>query len=751
MAYQTRFKTKFAARDGHKYSVELQRRGYTGPTYEYEAPGEPVVYRLGEQSRTIPLLTPAEVEVRVYTHFDSKLRDVLDPDPRAWRMLLNRDGSEIWRGFITSETFSSRPYLPANVVSVTARDGIGLLQDKPYDYATQNTGRRTFLGVLFDQLDAIAADYPLHTLCYWYPYRASSALSGDPLAELAVDLRTWEEDLSDTVTLNRHEILTQIAAGFNLEVFQGFDGWYAAQPVELMLGSADLYTYDASRSQTGRQAPRTQDADQWAGLLRDDRAGQTRHSTASATYDFIPDPENLIQEPGFEPDDPDASTPTWQNVKDYWSFRSTPLLDDGSESESDLDAAGVSIQRRSYLMGSSTESDSYALAARFKDDNSDPKGPIVADADFDFVGAGYPMEMKLSLDCWIDPNATASEIGVPALQVDVYGVKWRLGEVQALPQQNLPPGQERRIPTSFDGGANPWPSSFEDGRAVVPPGAKIPMQSDFGVSEYDDIVETTRPFRVGDYDVYCKFSDTISLSPVPALQVPIFFPDDETLGPSDARDFSISITPGVNTQVTLTTYLPTTQIDNINLKLKSRQGLAIDQTEQFGVAFDNVQVSFLLDGELIRELTWAAQTGKDGRKMESPAVRFGDGPQEISRGAITFDNGETTLVDDELGWKRGPWSGGSPNGRRLAQHRARELLRQRTSGTEEHELEFALRSGDDWTPDSIVQWTAANGDTLSLWRRYVEWSIRSGRLRIPSFDLYQDGDSGIYTTLSSVQ
>lgn len=750
MAYGTRFYYDFSAWDGEGYRVEFQRRGYDGVGHELTPAADPVIYRLGKQSRSIPFLNASELECRVQSVNRSDLREVLDPDPKAWRVRLKRSGSVIWRGFVPSERFTSDPFETNNVVTVTAKDGLGLLRGNPYEYAINNDGQRSFLDQIIDQVGQIGFRGTLHTLMNWYPYREEAQLTGEPLSQLSIDLRTWKEPKSDRLTADRHDVLKEIAVGYGLEFFQGWDGWYAVQPVELLDESADIYPYSEDGTLQATETPQHRNADAWH-LIRAGRGGQTRHSSVAATYDFEPDPENLIQHPGFEPDDPNASTPTWDDVKGYWDFRSSPRLDDGSWTESELDEADVSIQRRSFLMEGSTESDSYALAGRFRD-SSDLGSPVIAEASTDFVGAGYPMVFRLAFDCWIDPNVTEAEVSTPAVQVDINGGEYRLGEVQALPQQEVPPGQERRIPTSFQAGSNPWPSEWPEGQAVIPKGAKIPMQSDFGNSTYDDIAQTTRAFRVGENDIYCSFADTVTLDPVPALQLPIFFPTDPSTSDDSAKDYDVLIASGVTTQVVMETYLPRTQVNDITIKLKSRRTTNTVDVGQFGLAYDNIEISFLLDGEVIREFTWTAATGKEGRKMDHPPVRFGDGPQSVSRGAVTFENGDTTLVDDKIGWKRAPWASDvTPNGRTLAQMRAIERLRTRTSGTEEQELDFLLRDGDLWSPDSVLEFTTADNDKVSLWRRSVEWHPQSGRLRLPSYALYQNSDGAIYTTLSSTQ
>jgi hypothetical protein len=683
---------------------------------------------------------------------------VLHPDPRSWKTVLSRDGSVIWSGFVTSEEFASDPFEAGNTVSVTAKDGLWLLQDKPYQFAVDNDGRRTFLRILIDQLKAITDTPEVALLDRWYPYRESSPVTGEMLTKLAIDLRTWTEESSEGITTDRHEILSQIAIGFGLEIFQSRGIWFAVQPVELVESDETPTVYDDTASAVASVSSTTRDADGW-NLVRAPRGGSTRHSTVASTYNFEPDPENLLQHSSFEPDDPSASTPTWDEVKEYWNFRAEPVVDDGSKTESELKDANMSIQERSKLMGQESESDVYAVGLEFSagsNNTNDIYDRIALSRKVDFIGAGYPMWMRCHLGANFVSENSFNTVQTPGLEVLVNGGEWQLQGVITEPLPETNPGQEREI--GFYLTSSFWPhlknnSELDTGQEVIPEGAKIPIIQDgtrttFGT--YQDIAKTTRPFRVDDDTIFLEINSDIQSGDDYRAQIPIFQPE----GTEEYR-YPIQLDTDVSDGFTFETYLPHTDIRSVEYIISTRNPGTTppsDANERFGFGVDNLEIAFLFEGKEIKEFTWSAQTGKEGRKMEHPPVKFGDGPQPISRGAITFPNGDTTLADDEIGWKRGEWGKAeSPNGRTLTEMRSRERLRQRTSGTEEQEPTFLLREGNDWTPDSLLEFTAADGDELTLWRRNVQWNIRSGELKVPSFDLYQDDDSGIYTTLSSVQ
>jgi hypothetical protein len=762
MAYSTRFYVSFPSKDGHEYRVDFQRRGYTGAERRLTGAANPVTYELGTQRRDVPFLNESKLRVRVASEFTSDLREVLHPDPRSWKTVLSRDGSVIWSGFVTSEEFASDPFEAGNTVSVTAKDGLGLLQDKPYEYAVDNSPeRRTFLKQVIDQLDFIGARFPLHTLMRWYPYRESSPLTGPVLEQLGINLQAWEDPESNNVTEHRHEVLTEIAAGLGLEVFQGFDGWYAVQPQEL-LSRDPLTTYDNAASRLGTQSPKTRNADAW-NLVGSPRGGQTRHSNVSATHDFQPEPENLVRFGSFEPDDPSATPREWTDVKSYWDFPEGVTLDDGNKSESTLKDAPVSIMRRSFTMGGANEKDGYSLAFEFEGGPTTDRR-YIAERQIKFVGAGYPMAIRVQATVW--QAANLSQRYTPYLEMWVNGPNIQDSDFSpfcrtvAIPQK-VPPGAEMKVNTFLD--PSDFPDSYDLGQPLIPEGASIPV----GRPVFGNILghgETTREYRIGDEAIYMKFTgefvttftdtDGNEIAETPnQIYIPTFVPNDANLGFGAARGWQFPVSDGGRSNIVYETYLPQADIDSLYLQFTPRSiGPLDDSPEEFGGALDNLQITFLLEDEVVKEFTFAAQTGQEGREMEGPSVKFGDGPQPRSHGAISFDDGSTTLEDDEFGWKTGEWdSDESPNDRTLAQHRARERLRTRTSGTEEQEPTFLLREGNDWTPDSLLEFTAADGDELTLWRRNVQWNIRSGELKVPSFDLYQDDDSGIYTTLSSVQ
>jgi hypothetical protein len=602
------------------------------------------------------------------------------------------------------------------------------------------------------------------------------------------------------MTVGRHSILTQIAVGFGLEVFQGFDGWHAVQPIELLKASREAFTYDETATKTGTKAPAALDTLPWA-LSRNGHTGRTRHALVSSTYDVHPPPENVLEFPSFEPDDPDASTPAWTDVRDKWDFPYTTLYTDrgsgvawggvpDSQKDQKADFPGpsnhtgeiwyatdedthyksdgstwnsitikdtfLSIQKRAELMGGGSSGDNYALAFRYR---ADPNGGNeVASVQAKFVNAGYPMAMRFGLESWVDSSINDADVRDPYLTVQVnggeYSISYAQGSIAQVASYSgdtgayIVPGAEKKVPTDL--GTFGWPEDMDEGDPVIPKGGKVPFLNAAAAMDkpFEDVFKATRPFRVGDAYIYVEASTKVQLEGIPRLFIPFFAP--LTYGADDkVQDFGTWTGPGVNTSIVWDTYLPKTDVDTVSVRLYDTDSL---NGEEFGFALDGFEMAFTLNGNEIEEFTWAAQTGKDGREMEHPPVRFGDGPQPFSRGAVRFANGDTTLIDDETGWKRGPWSSGeSPNERVLAQMASVERLRQRTSGTNEHALEFLLRDGQTFDPAAILEFENVNGELLKLWRRHVEWSVRSGVLSIPSFDLYQDSGGPIYTTLSSVQ
>lgn len=104
MTYATKYSIPFKSVNNISFEVKIQKDGYLGVITELLGASQPFTVDINQADFLYAPSRFSKATIRVVT--DDYLDDLFSTNPHEYRVLLEREGSVVWRGFITPEIFT---------------------------------------------------------------------------------------------------------------------------------------------------------------------------------------------------------------------------------------------------------------------------------------------------------------------------------------------------------------------------------------------------------------------------------------------------------------------------------------------------------------------------------------------------------------------------------------------------------------------------------------------------------------------
>lgn len=226
------------------FECQILQDGYAGASTEIEAQESPVIIlyeNVGDNK--LQSLRGSKATLNLIATSQFQLEDLYTENEREYLVLVLRNGSVIWRGFIIpdgcKEQFMFTPY----GISVNAVDGLGLLKNLSYAQNDGNffLGKSSFLQVIYQCLDRVQVpDMELNTCVNIYEETMTQGDEYDPLLQAYVNEERYIKD--DTFNpMNCEEVLTAILQEWTACIIQSEGKWWIYRPNEAALSGTLVF------------------------------------------------------------------------------------------------------------------------------------------------------------------------------------------------------------------------------------------------------------------------------------------------------------------------------------------------------------------------------------------------------------------------------------------------------------------------------------------------------------------------------
>lgn len=720
-SYGTKYRVRTRSRDGYVYRYDLRRRGYTGPAYNLFPGVEALEYELGRPGeQAFPILNASSVTCRVdvtrETPENVNLAELRRADATMWQGVLYREEgeelTELWQGYVVPDTFRDSPYEPVNAIEVAAFDGLGVLKNMRYGPSGDRTRLRDMILAGLSGLDARQS---LYTLMRWYPW-LPTAMTGDPLAELESDNDLWRDEAED-VFAHLHEVLAQAIGTFAMELFQGWDGWYAVQPYQLTR-DVSLYGYNLTgASLSGVDASDLRVEGDYPVVRGMQRRLHRPTQHVSVTYDFEPELDQLLVNGGFEDD-----------LEGWVELRSVDVVDSDEVFPDDA----TSEDQRAVKIAFDSQPEALQQVRNVR------------------LAGGARQAFEIQFEAISDQRTI---VGNSAIKVRI-GDHYLSAGTADVASTTVLAGENTKVRLTDPLGVF-LPGAHEDDVAIIPEGATlsftVPRGGDPAILDAATLT-LTRPARAGDTVLVGRVSNQV---------------DDEGAGielevygwgtQSDWHaDFGLNADEPRTLRMPAFLRTPTGERVSgaLEVTLIADEDPLGGGTPKSGyVAYNDIVCESTIDGEPITSETWQAAVQAPGAAVDvTPDFRLGDGPEEDSFSNLyDSSSGEATVQVDKTGWKVDDPYGASEEttGRTLPLVRARERLRLERGGLQWRIMTLLLRDGAKYAPENVLMYTLEDGSgTLPMWRSYLRWRIAAGEVDGEWHDLEKGPAGDIYEQIT---
>lgn len=185
----------------------------------------------------------SEATLNLVATQEFQLEDLYTEDELRWLVIIKRNSSVIWRGFIIpdgcQESFTFTPY----TISVNAVDTLGLLKNLSYVQNDGNfwLGKQTYIEVIYNCLNRVMIpDMDIYTCVNITEESYPTADSDDPLALTYVNAETYLKD--DAINpLDCQEVLDKVLRLWTSVIIQSEGAWYIFRPNELALSDSLVF------------------------------------------------------------------------------------------------------------------------------------------------------------------------------------------------------------------------------------------------------------------------------------------------------------------------------------------------------------------------------------------------------------------------------------------------------------------------------------------------------------------------------
>jgi hypothetical protein len=221
----------------------LEKDGTEAPE-TIKAVDAPVLIRYQNTSeRLLETIIGSEATFKLIATVDFQLENLWTENETKWLIVIYRNGSVIWRGFIIpdgcEQSFTFTPY----EVSVNAVDTLGLLKNLAYVQNDGNfwLGKQTFIEVIYNCLNRIPIpDMNIYTCVNIYEEDYPDGEADDPLNLTFVNAERYLKD--DNINpLNCEEVLKAVLGIWTARIIQSEGDWYIYRPNESVLSDTLVF------------------------------------------------------------------------------------------------------------------------------------------------------------------------------------------------------------------------------------------------------------------------------------------------------------------------------------------------------------------------------------------------------------------------------------------------------------------------------------------------------------------------------
>jgi hypothetical protein len=252
MAYTDRyFFTFYADRDtrilggsSDIFECIIQQLDYVGVSEEIQAQENPVQINYQNTSDyKMQAIRGSECTLNLIATEDFELEDLYTENEREFLVLIYKNGSVIWRGFIIpdgcQEQFMFTPY----GISINAVDTLGLLKNLSYVQNDGNfwLGKQSFLDIIYNCINRIAIpNMDIYTCVNIYPDATTQGDTYDPLALTRTNAERFMKD--DQINpINCEEVLKAVLEEWTATIIQSEGAFYIFRPNELALSDTLVF------------------------------------------------------------------------------------------------------------------------------------------------------------------------------------------------------------------------------------------------------------------------------------------------------------------------------------------------------------------------------------------------------------------------------------------------------------------------------------------------------------------------------
>lgn len=246
MAYGTKWRIYHTnPATGVVWQADIQLDGYAGSVTVCEPGADPIAItystdRAQQHWRT----APSTCTVQFVDTPDCDFSDLFGADDYTYRMLVTKDGSTVWTGFVQPDSYEYGLYVPGQS-SITAVDRLKALASTTYESSpgTPYTGQARYTDILARALSAAGLDIGIETHAFWFSHNTSNALTPgthDPLYYHTVDQGVYVDNNGDP--LSCAQVLDDVLERWQLQLFQQAGRWLIYQRVRELNIAPDIFT-----------------------------------------------------------------------------------------------------------------------------------------------------------------------------------------------------------------------------------------------------------------------------------------------------------------------------------------------------------------------------------------------------------------------------------------------------------------------------------------------------------------------------
>jgi hypothetical protein len=307
-----KYRYSFVGDEGTSYIAEIHEDGFSGSVATVDIVGRGSIntrWATEGDDEFAPMMT-SETSLALYDTGEalaSDLIDALDTVDNKYLMVIRQSGNLKWVGRIDPESINFDEDGQVKL-SVTATDGLGRLENKPYitntDGSGVDEGSATLVSVIADVLSSTGFGLNFYISSSLVP-RAATAINEtkNPLEYVWVNkiAFTSNRDKEERGLVSKLSVLEAICKAWGLRVFQSEGAWHLIQVSHFAQNSHRKWQYNSAGSLQGYSDvdPRVTVSNE--DIKRSESTANILPGYKSSIVQYQHGPIRLLRSPQFEP------------------------------------------------------------------------------------------------------------------------------------------------------------------------------------------------------------------------------------------------------------------------------------------------------------------------------------------------------------------------------------------------------------------------------------------------------------------